>query len=213
MGAEQAVPPSRLGSPSTPPLSTNSRYDDILQLARQVAAHDYNWWSPEAREDLVSEVMIKYWQKWDRGPGPDNPRAWLRVATRNTAINLHAARQRRPELLVAGGGEGHDTDSDGLLDSMFANVRRQRLPTPSTIVVDRKMLHRVLRLVAKPQRRLIQMKYLDNLSAAEIAAALGMSLDSVNQAVSRAKRALGKELSDRPDLIGELRNLPTAEGY
>jgi DNA-directed RNA polymerase specialized sigma24 family protein len=88
---------------------------------------------------------------------------------------------------------------------MFANVRRQRLPTPSTIVVDRKMLHRVLRLVAKPQRRLIQMKYLDNLSAAEIAAALGMSLDSVNQAVSRAKRALGKELSDRPDLMRELR--------
>jgi len=213
MDGEQAGLPYGLACPATPQLTTNSRYQEILHLARQVAAHDYNRWSPEARDDLVSDVMVKYWKKWDHGPGPDSPRAWLRVATRNTAINLHAARERRPELLVSGGGEGADAGSDGLLDSMFANVRRQRLPTLSTIVVDRKMLHKVLRLVGKHQRRLIQMKYLDNLSAAEIAEALGMSLDSVNQAVSRAKRALAHELSNRPDLVRELRNLPTAEGH
>lgn len=176
-------------------LSTHVRYDEALEVAQRVAARTYNGWSPERRDDLVSEVMIKYWRTWEEGPGPDSVRGWLTQVIRTTAINMHAAEQRR--LADQPGGE----DATETLDRMFDAVR-VRL---SHNIVSDQVIESTLELVGPRERQLIELKYLDNLRTAAIAEQLEMTVAATSQAIHRAKIALATALTGNPALLEELR--------
>lgn len=168
--------------------------EEALAEARGAARRLYPRWSPEDRKDLVQEVMQRYLRATADGRKPDNLAAWLTTVTRNTARNLHAARDRRPEHPVAG-----DDPLGPLVDLMSTQLA-------SLMPVREDLLDRVLELLPDERTRtVLRYKYLDNLSSREIGEELGMEPNTVDQVASRGKRQLREALASRPDLVEELR--------
>ncbi|MCA8977694.1 MAG: sigma-70 family RNA polymerase sigma factor [Planctomycetes bacterium] len=46
--------------------------------------------------ELLQDAFLKCWRAWQRGTRPDDPVAWIFVATWNVAIDARRRRQRRP---------------------------------------------------------------------------------------------------------------------
>ena len=52
--------------------------------------------SPEDREDVLQEVLVKYVRTWPGDVEPDNVEAWLETATGRLITDRWRAEQRRP---------------------------------------------------------------------------------------------------------------------
>jgi RNA polymerase sigma-70 factor (ECF subfamily) len=123
-----------------------------------------------AAEDATQEAFAQAWVRWGRISRYDNPGAWVRRVAINKLRNAHRSRLRgeaavnrmahEAALLVPG-----ETESDS--DLVLA---LQRLPYK--------------------QRLCAVLFYVDGLSTAEVAQAVGISQGSVSQHLNRARTAL-----------------------
>lgn len=164
--------------------------------ARELAQSLYARWSPQDRDDLVQDVMLRYVRTFGDGSGPDNCAAWLTTVLRNTARNLHAHRERRPEVLE------RDDDPLGALAAASSTRLASLMPVRGAIIDE------VLDLIEDERTRsVLRLKYLDNLSSREIGEHLRLPVSTVDQVASRGKRRLREALAERPDLVEELRRL------
>jgi RNA polymerase sigma factor (sigma-70 family) len=183
-----------------PAPTTDARYREIYTWARAAVAVQFPWKSAADRDDLVATVVLKYWREFGRGDA-EHPRAWLRRAAQNAGRDAHRADLARPAHPagdhledVAGGNEW--------VQSWLRGVERSG---PSKAVARDHLVSEVLALVSTHDRELIELRYLDNLRAREVADRLGMNEAAVHQATRRATRRLAQALEARPDLAKELR--------
>lgn len=140
---------------------------------------------PARAEDVASEVLVKVFLRLQRG-GIDTPEAYLRRAVVNQATSwfrrLHVerrwlARQRPPE----------DT----------------RTPLDERIVQADALRDALLRLPAR-QRAAIVLRYYEDLSEADTAAALGCSVGTVKSTVHRGITRLRALLGPTLELADEV---------
>jgi RNA polymerase sigma factor (sigma-70 family) len=157
---------------TTTPSDFDARFDELAQIAYRVAFRLTG--SRSDAEDIAQESLARASFRWPKVEGYAD--AWVtRVAT-NLALGLIRKAGRR-------GGVGPDP----------ARLHDQT-------VSDRLTLVSALRALPRRQRETVALRYLGDLSEAQVAAALGCSVGSVKQHSTRGLTALRKALD--PDQLG-----------
>ena len=126
-----------------------------------------------AAEDLLQEVLEQMYVKWRRIRGA--PEAYARRALVNRSANRWRRRGRRPETAL-----GHHDRAE---------------PDHSDDVVVRDAVVEALRALPPRQRAAVVLRYLDDLSVAEVARALNCSEGTVKSNASRGLEGLRAALT------------------
>ena len=136
---------------------------------------------PSVLEDIVSESCLRLMERVDTltGLAEGQLRAYIRSTVRSRAVDL--LRRRRRETAV-GDGDGPAFES----------------PDPDWQRIElREELERVLEAVSRlpePQRTALRLKYGENRTDAEIAAALGVARSTASKYLFTARRTLKEKL-------------------
>jgi RNA polymerase sigma-70 factor (ECF subfamily) len=150
----------------------------------------------QVAEDLFQETFRRVHEKAATFRG-NNFRSWLyRIAT-NVTINEWRRRKRRPELSL-----DQITDcQDGGCSPLDAIVATDETTEPGYAAQREELKSQVRSAVATlpaKQRLTLVMAYYQQMSYAEIAAALGCSTGAVKTHMFRALKRLGRLLPDAP---------------
>mgnify|MGYP001613787143 CR=1 FL=1 len=141
----------------------------------------------DAADDLVQEALVRTYASWWRVRPAD-----ARAYARRVLVNLNIDQRRRPAMLVWEAVDATEArDPEGRID-------------------DRDELGRLLAQLAPQQRRVIVLRYFEDLSEAEIAACLGISAGSVKSTCARGlaalrKASVGARFEQRTSVLEELR--------
>ena len=122
---------------------------------------------PQDAEDATQETFLALFREKEKVAAATSTRAWVLAIARNTAISL--LRARRPAAPLAEELTG------------AAPIREP---------ADRERLHRALAGLSEDERHLVQMKFLEGKSPAEMAVASGRNPASVAVALCRALQRL-----------------------
>jgi len=116
-------------------------------------------------EDAVQSALLAAWRRWDRISRLDNVDAYVRTVLLNT---VRSARRRRTAEVF--GGDPPEVPVGDRADT----------------VVDRDAMWRALRRLPPKQRAVIVLRYYEDLTEAQTAAALGCHVGTVKRYTSRA---------------------------
>ena len=130
--------------------------------------------NPCDREECMADVFVALWRSAAKLEAARTPlRPWLAVAARNRGIDCYTALRRRETVTLDDGLAEFDSATTEAADLVGALVAAM---TP-------------------PDRDIFLRKYYLLQSGKEIAAALGMSVESVNTRLSRGRDRLRRELT------------------
>ncbi len=157
--------------------------DEFSELYRSYQPRIYRFlfWrtgDEAAAEDLTSSVFTKAWQARGRF-GTGSVQAWLYRIARNTLID-HWRRKQPVPLEVAA----------ELVDDGAASVAEQ-LDTEQAVVE----LRTAVRQLPSEMRQVVQLRFIEGLSARQVAKQLGMSEGNVRVVQYRALKRIRKLLS------------------
>lgn len=141
-----------------------------LSFARQYAR------SCEDAEDLAQEALIRAWRHRSSLANPDAFSAWLRQIVRNEAARAH----RRGRLLTVS----------------LEKVSLPDVDDQSEVVAARADLERVLIKLNPREKRLVQLRYFDDLTQPAIARRLSVPEGTIKIQLHRARIKLRRALSD-----------------
>jgi len=123
---------------------------------------------PEAAKEVLQEV---FWQIWRDAPSYDpsrgSPEAWLVMRAKTRAIDKLRSIRRREQTFVAP------------VDERVAAAVGTRADDPGLAAEDRGLAQGALEQLPGPQRRAIELAFLEGLTQSEIAAKLGEPLGTV----------------------------------
>lgn len=146
------------------------------------------------RTDLLDDVVQQVWARvWERLPTLDDParlRSWLYSVARNAAIDACRNRQREASATT-------NVESGEMVSA------DRRPPTPDGQALGNELRSTLLRAVqALPvvYREPLVLRHLEGWSYAEIAQVLGVTVESVETRLIRARRLLRDMLSDKVEL-------------
>jgi len=135
---------------------------------------------PDAAADVVADAFARMYPHWRRGR-VDDPAAYLRRAVVNGVRGRWRRRTRTPVAVPVLDGDG---------------VPIADLSGPAT---DRVAVQRALLALPPRTRAAIVLRFLDDLSEADTAAALGISVGTVKSSVSRGLVRLRGALEEETD--------------
>jgi RNA polymerase sigma-70 factor (sigma-E family) len=138
-------------------------------------------------EDLVQAALAKTYLAW----GKINDRAALDAYVRRAMVNTHISWWRHRKL--------EEFPTDELPDQVVADHARD-----SDMA---EVVRRALDRLPRRMRAAVMLRYFEDMTEPEIAAALGISLGTVKSTVSRAvaRLRIDEELGEEPDLLGRSR--------
>ncbi len=131
----------------------------------------------DAVDDLVQAALVKTFTHWTRAQATD-PYAYARAALLTTVIDERRRQQRWGRiapLLRLDAVQPKDTDMD-------------RVELRSDLV-------RAMQRLTIRQRTIVALRYLEDMSEADVARAVGVSLGTIKSTTSRALRLLRPSLS------------------
>lgn len=135
--------------------------------------------NPQDREDCLSEVLMRVWEKIGQFDGEKGSfRAWLTAITRNTALN-------------------HARKASGSSAEELSESTPSPDPTPEETLLKKERqeaLKTALSRLSYKDRLLFYRKYYYRQSTAQIAAELGMTERAVEGKLYRVKKQLRKSL-------------------
>lgn len=132
----------------------------------------------EQLEDATQEVFVIMHRRWGAW-GSDSPRAWLYGVARKVASTQHRTRLRRTRKLAALPAPADPPPADERLDD------QHRLDA----------LARALEQLDPQRRDVFVLIELEDLSAPEVAAALGCKLNTVYSRLRRARAAIAQAMA------------------
>jgi len=141
-----------------------------LREARRIAP-------PADAADIAQEALIRAWKSLRTAPAPDHPAAWLRTIVRREAIRHHA----RNGVLTS-------LDEHGDLTDREASKRLEVLD----LQVD---VRRAVRSLTPQDRKLLALRYVDDLTQPAVALALGIPEGTAKVRLHRARGRLQQVLS------------------
>lgn len=167
----------------------DAAYIDLLRFVRR-RVH------PAHAEDVVGEVMLVAWRRLDDVPADrSDARAWLFGVARKTLQNTRrregrhdAAAIRLAEVRHGPEGAGHHPD----------------------LIAHRTDIAAAWPLLSATDQEAITLSVLDGLTAPEAAAVLGISAAAFRLRLSRARRALRRQV-DSPSASEHLPDQPASE--
>ncbi|MEH7377960.1 RNA polymerase sigma factor SigX [Neobacillus drentensis] len=138
----------------------------------------------EHAEDLVQEVYIRVFKSYRRFEGKSSEKTWLFSIARNVAIDFFRKQKGWKERLL----EKFDWSTDQLKD---------RYPIPEEITVQKeeiRWVYNCLDYCTMDQRAVIILRYIQDLSIAETAQALGWTESKVKTTQHRSLKVLKKHM-------------------
>jgi RNA polymerase sigma-70 factor (sigma-E family) len=133
-------------------------------------------------QDLVQEALTKTYVAWPRLRDPHNAEAYCRKAITTTAISWFRRKgwnnERPTETLPEGTLDGHDTT-----------------------VADRDQVWRALQALPPRQRAALVLRFYEDLTEAQTAAAMGCAVGTVKSQVSAGLTKLRDRLGDDVELL------------
>jgi RNA polymerase sigma-70 factor (ECF subfamily) len=134
--------------------------------------------SPDDAPDVAQEAMIRAWRSLRDGFVPEQPQAWLR-----TIVHREALRQRGRALVAI------SLDEHGEVDDRAAAGRLDKLP----LQVD---VRRAVRSLTPQDRKLLALRYVDDLTQPAVASALGIPEGTAKVRLHRARGRLQQVLAE-----------------
>jgi len=128
---------------------------------------------PHVAEDVVQEVLLRAYGRWDRIAAMDHPEAYLK----RMVVNAFLTWRRRSARIVPLAA-----------DALAAAAPPQPDHAPGHGERDSLMRH--IAALSRKQRAVVALRYYEGLSDSEIAAALGCAEGTVRSHASRALAAL-----------------------
>ncbi|HEY2695027.1 MAG TPA: SigE family RNA polymerase sigma factor [Pseudonocardiaceae bacterium] len=125
-----------------------------------------------AAEDLLQDVLERAFPRWHRIAGPPEP--YLRAALANAATNRWRARSRR------------------VAETVLLEAHQPSVVAHDAAIADRDQVVRALAKVPPKMRAVLVLRFFDDLSEAQAAAAMGCSVGTVKSQTSRGLAALRK---------------------
>lgn len=132
-----------------------------------------------AAEELVQDTLVRLYPKWERVEGADVPLAYVRRALANAFVNQQRRASRR---------EYAYEDVPERIDNRDALGQ----------LADRDEIWRGLRGLPDRQRAALVLRFFEDLSDEESAAALGCRVGTVRSLISRGLAALREEMAQPP---------------
>jgi RNA polymerase sigma-70 factor (ECF subfamily) len=131
-------------------------------------------------EEAVQEALVRAWLRRDACRSPEQPLPWLLEITRNEARRLHGREARRGhrELMEPRPLEAHREDDE------YAGA------------AVRLTLEQALLTLGDGDRRMLRLRYAEDLSQIEVARRLGLPETTVKVRLHRARRRLRRLLDD-----------------
>ena len=130
-------------------------------------------------EDLVQATLVKAYQSWEKISDP----AAMDTYVRRVMVNTHISGWRRRRL--------DEYPTDELPDSPAAD---------STVDADlRDVVQRAIDRLPRQMRAAVMLRYYDDMTEPEVAAALGVSVGTVKSTVARAVAKLRQDARLRQD--------------
>jgi RNA polymerase sigma-70 factor (ECF subfamily) len=127
--------------------------------------------SPAEAEDAVQEAFLRAWRNAGSCRTPEAPLPWLLQITRNEALRILRQNARHGEMEES--SDEPAADDRGLVDA-----------------ADRVDLGRVLAGLSQDDRRLLELRYDDDLTQPRVAAVLGIPEGTVKVRLHRLRSRL-----------------------
>jgi len=143
--------------PSTPKELVEEFFMDVYGACFRILGR------PHDVDDAVQETFLAVFRTWDKLAAATSVRAWVLAIARNTAVSM--LRARRPAVALP----------EAVAD-----------PAPIREPADRERLHQALAGLSEDDRHLVQMRFLEGRSPAEMAIASGRNPGSLATALCRA---------------------------
>src|SRR3954468_19293048 len=148
-----------------------TRQDALLRSARRLVP------DPVDAQDLLQTALVRTYGRWERITDKRLADAYLRRVMINTRTEWWRARKLQ------------ELPSAQLPDTSVEDSAAQH--------ADRALLMDIMRVLAPQQRRVVVLRYWEQMSTEETAAALGMSAGTVKSTLHRALARLREELESR----------------
>ena len=145
---------------------------------------------PDDADDVVMETYLRAWQALPNFEGRSSLKSWLYRIAFNCATDLRRRQKRSPEVR---GTPAEDGEAWG------AQVADPNAALPGERLESDETCQRVavaLRRLPDEHRIVLQLRYTDDLSYAEIAAATGVGMGTVMSRLFNAKRKLLRAMKD-----------------
>jgi RNA polymerase sigma-70 factor (ECF subfamily) len=126
-------------------------------------------------EEVLQEANIILWQKFEEFESGTNFLAWSSQILRFTAKNF-IARQRRSKLVF----------SDEVLDLMTVELN----DAADELAERERILHQCIQKLKERQQRILELRYFQSKSVANVAEAIGSTAKAVYHALDHIHRAL-----------------------
>jgi RNA polymerase sigma-70 factor, ECF subfamily len=138
-------------------------------------------WS--AAEEVAQEAFLRTYQRWETVSGYERPDVWVRTV----AANLARSRWRRlgTELRT--------------LTRLAGSRESQPDAAPEFLPAQTEAFWRAVRCLPRRQAQAVVLYYLEDLSVADVAAALGVAEGTVKSTLHRARRQLASHLNEIGD--------------
>lgn len=150
-------------------MTFDDEFDELADLAYQTAFRILG--SRSEAEDVAQDTMVKAYLRWGRVQSHARP--WVCRVAVNGSLGIVRRRRRRHTATERHGG-------------------------PATDVADRVDLQRLLTSLSRRQRDVVVLRYLADLSEAEVAEELGISVGTVKTHAHRGLEALRQHLAPGP---------------
>lgn len=138
-----------------------------------------------AAEDIAQEAFVKAHRAWDSIAGYDRPEAWVRRVAINLAISNH--RRSRRESVALGRLAAADAVADAAVDPGIGRA---------VSLGDDEALWAAVRGLPRRQAAAVALRYIDDLSVAEIAAALGCAEGTAKALLHQGRANLAVRLGE-----------------
>jgi RNA polymerase sigma-70 factor (ECF subfamily) len=130
-----------------------------------------------AAEDLAQEVFVKLWQSLPRYDGRAQLSTWIYAITRNAAISALRSRRRSVSL-----------SDPAVLEEAEGVVAAPAAPEDDAV------LRRHVEALPEKQRQAVTLYYMDERSVDEVAAMMGIPVNTVKTHLHRARASLAAKL-------------------
>jgi len=153
-------------------------------------------------EDVAQDVLLRAWQAQESWTGAGPLRHWLLTIATNTCLNALAKRRRLvlPQLERAPAAPGAPLEEVEAAAWLTPAPDARLFPDPHEEAERRERVAlafvALLQRLPARQRAVLLLKDVVGMSAEEIAAALGLSVPSVNSALHRARQTAGGPLPE-----------------
>jgi len=127
----------------------------------------------EDAADIVQGSLLKAWQVFCEGARPDNPRAWLYRIVHNEASNFRRGESRRKNLALPA------------------------VPPDTLLSAEARETAEAVRALPSPFGEAIVLHYLQGLSIAETAEALGVPLGTAKSQIGRGLELLRERIGGK----------------